>query len=95
MSPTVPAVYDLPTASLECVFHCLKTKKAPIGERVIFVQKLWTDLYHLGADAPADATLPQPGHMLAALQVNIRGGRRPEADGDSYLRIPVGKLDPR
>jgi len=37
-----------------------------------------------------DATLPLPGRMLAALQVNIRGGRLPEAeaDGHSYLRIP-------
>ena len=44
-----------------------------------------------------DATLPLPGRMLAALQVNIRGGRLPaaEADGHSYLRIPVGKFDPR
>jgi hypothetical protein len=35
--------------------------------------------------------------MLAALQVNIRGGRLPvaEADGHSYLKIPVGKFDPR
>ena len=34
-----------------------------------------------------DATLPLPGRMLAALQVNIRGGRLPEAeaDGHSYL----------
>lgn len=44
-----------------------------------------------------DATLPLPGRMLAALQVNIRGGRLPEAeaDGHSYLRIPVGKFEPR
>ncbi|RDC67725.1 MBL fold metallo-hydrolase [Rhodovulum sp. 12E13] len=44
-----------------------------------------------------DATLPLPERMLAALQVNIRGGRLPEAeaDGHSYLRIPVGKFEPR
>ncbi len=44
-----------------------------------------------------DATLPLPGRMLAALQVNIRGGRLPGAEGDghSYLKIPVGKFDPR
>ena len=44
-----------------------------------------------------DATLPLPARMLAALQVNIRGGRLPEAedDGHSYLKIPVGKFDPR
>lgn len=41
-----------------------------------------------------DATLKLPERMLAALQVNIRGGRLPEveADGHSYLKIPVGKF---
>ncbi len=44
-----------------------------------------------------DATLPLPARMLAALQINIRGGRMPapEADGHSYLKIPVGKFEPR
>ena len=44
-----------------------------------------------------DATLPLPARMLAALQVNIRGGCLPqaEADGHSYLKIPVGKFEPR
>ena len=38
-----------------------------------------------------DATLPLPKLMLAALQVNIRGGRLPEAEenGRSYLKIPL------
>jgi glyoxylase-like metal-dependent hydrolase (beta-lactamase superfamily II) len=38
-----------------------------------------------------DATLPLPKLMLAALQVNIRGGRlpEPEACGRSFLKIPV------
>ena len=47
--------------------------------------------------AARDATLPLPERMPAALQVNIRGGRLPvaEADGHSYLKIPVGKFDPR
>ena len=44
-----------------------------------------------------DATLPLPARMLAALQVNIRGGCLPEAeaDGHSYLKFPVGKFEPR
>jgi glyoxylase-like metal-dependent hydrolase (beta-lactamase superfamily II) len=44
-----------------------------------------------------DATLPLPARMLAALQVNIRGGRLPqaEADGHRYLKIPIGKFEPR
>ena len=44
-----------------------------------------------------DATLALPDRMLAALQVNIRGGRAPapEGDGYSYLKIPMNKFDPR
>ena len=38
-----------------------------------------------------DRTLPLPDLMLAALQVNIAGGRLPkqEADGRRYLKIPL------
>ena len=41
-----------------------------------------------------DATLPLPGRMLYALQVNLRGGRLPEAeaDGHSYFKIPANKF---
>ncbi|MEP7042961.1 MAG: MBL fold metallo-hydrolase [Dokdonella sp.] len=41
-----------------------------------------------------DATLPPPRLMLAALQVNIRGGRLPpsDANGLSYLRLPLNQL---
>lgn len=41
-----------------------------------------------------DATLPLPDRILAALQVNLRGGRlpAPEADGHSYLKIPVDRF---
>lgn len=41
-----------------------------------------------------DAELPLPHLMLAALQVNIRGGRLPEAEdnGVSYLRIPLNRF---
>lgn len=44
-----------------------------------------------------DATLPLPRLMLAALQVNIRGGRvpEPEANGRSYLKIPLDQFEPR
>ncbi len=43
-----------------------------------------------------DATLPLPGLMLAALQVNIRGGRLPEPDRDgrSFLKIPLNYFEP-
>jgi glyoxylase-like metal-dependent hydrolase (beta-lactamase superfamily II) len=44
-----------------------------------------------------DATLPLPRLMLAALQVNIRGGRlpEPEANGRSYLKLPLGYFEAR
>jgi glyoxylase-like metal-dependent hydrolase (beta-lactamase superfamily II) len=43
-----------------------------------------------------DATLPLPGLMLYALQVNIRGGRlpEPEADGHVFFRIPANRFVP-
>lgn len=41
-----------------------------------------------------DDTLPLPGRMLYALQVNIRGGRLPEpdCDGRAVLRIPLNRF---
>jgi len=41
-----------------------------------------------------DAILSLPDRMLAALQINLRGGNLPEAedDGGHYLKIPVGKF---
>ncbi len=41
-----------------------------------------------------DATLPLPGRMLYALQVNIRGGQLPEADaqGRAVFSIPVNRF---
>lgn len=41
-----------------------------------------------------DETLSLPDRMLAALQVNLRGGKlpEPEADGHRYLKIPLDRL---
>ena len=41
-----------------------------------------------------DRQLPMPNLILHALQVNIRGGRLPEPDGNgiSYLRLPVNRF---
>lgn len=43
-----------------------------------------------------DATLPLPKLMLAALQVNIRGGRLPDPEpcGRSFLKIPLNHFTP-
>ncbi|MCI2394125.1 MBL fold metallo-hydrolase [Aliiroseovarius sediminis] len=44
-----------------------------------------------------DATLPLPKLMLAALQINIRGGRLPDAEsnGRSYLTVPLNYFESR
>lgn len=44
-----------------------------------------------------DATLPLPRLMLAALQINIRGGRKPEpeANGRSFLKVPLDYFESR
>jgi glyoxylase-like metal-dependent hydrolase (beta-lactamase superfamily II) len=44
-----------------------------------------------------DASLALPELMLAAMQVNIRGGRlpAPEGDGHRYLKLPLNRFDPR
>ncbi len=41
-----------------------------------------------------DATLAMPALMLPAVQVNIRGGARPEPedDGHRYLKLPVNRF---
>lgn len=41
-----------------------------------------------------DATLPLPDRIMAALQINLRGGRLPPAedDGHHYLKVPVNRL---
>jgi len=41
-----------------------------------------------------DSTLPLPDRMLAALQLNLRAGRKPPAEGDghAYLKIPLDKF---
>jgi glyoxylase-like metal-dependent hydrolase (beta-lactamase superfamily II) len=44
--------------------------------------------------AARDATLALPDRMLAALQVNLRGGRLPEPEGDGhrYLKMPLNRF---
>jgi len=55
-------------------------------------------LFHYIARREArDATLALPERMIAALQVNLRGGALPAAedDGHSYLKMPVNRFAPR
>ncbi|MEI4260825.1 MBL fold metallo-hydrolase [Roseovarius sp. D0-M9] len=49
---------------------------------------------YIEARQKRDAGLPLPDRMLAALQINLRAGRLPEAenDGHSYLKMPVNRF---
>lgn len=64
---------------------------------LIFVSAMNTTAQQLNKrvrDQAWDATLPVPKLILPALQVNIRGGRLPEADanGVRYLRLPLDQI---
>jgi glyoxylase-like metal-dependent hydrolase (beta-lactamase superfamily II) len=59
------------------------------------VSKCATEAEFVALRDARDRTLPMPKLILHALQVNINAGRLPtaEADGRSYLKIPVGAFD--
>lgn len=73
--------------------------RPPLWESTVRIQKAtnihlkdgMTEDQYVRLRKARDAELPLPHLMLAALQVNIRGGRAPEPDanGRSYLRIPL------
>jgi hypothetical protein len=76
--------------------------RAPAAQSSIPAQA--RDNIHIGHDATAeafvamrtarDAGLPVPRLLLPALQVNIRGGRLPqaEANGIAYLKLPLDQF---
>ena len=73
----------------------------PMWEATVAEHKRSNKHVHDGADRNAfiaareerDATLALPDRMLAALQVNLRGGRLPPAeDGRHYLKMPVNRF---
>ena len=73
-----------------CESTVRQQRESNIHIRDGFAQSDYVDL----RDA-RDATLPLPDLMLAALQINIRGGRlpEPEANGQSYLKIPLNQFE--
>lgn len=103
---TIRAILDLPADTRLFVGHDYpKADAAPRFEatvaehraRNIHVRDGISRADFIATRDARDATLPLPARMLAALQVNIRGGRlpAPEGDGHSYLKLPVGKFAPR
>jgi glyoxylase-like metal-dependent hydrolase (beta-lactamase superfamily II) len=98
------AILDLPDETRLFVGHDYGTddRAEPAWEATVAEQK--RDNKHLGGGISKedfvrlreerDATLPLPDRMLHALQMNLRAGRapEPEADGNSYLKIPLNRF---
>ena len=74
----------------------------PAWEATVAEHKARNKHVHDGADRDEwiarrekrDRTLSLPDRMLAALQINLRGGRlpNPEGDGRHYLKLPVNRF---
>ena len=101
---SMQAILALPGDTRVFVGHDYGTenRKEPAWESTVAEQKACNK--HLGGGTPKDeyvrlreardATLPLPARMLAALQVNLRGGRLPEPEGDGhrYLKLPLDRF---
>lgn len=98
------AILDLPDETRLFVGHDYGTsdRSEPAWESTVAEQR--ASNAHIGGGVSKadyvetrearDATLPLPDRILAALQVNLRGGRLPpaEEDGHSYLKIPLNRF---
>ena len=102
---SLQAILALPEDTRLFIGHDYGTdaRETPAWESTVAEQKARN--IHIGGGVPKsdyvrlreerDATLSLPDRMLAALQVNLRAGTLPEAeaDGHSYLRIPVNRFE--
>lgn len=101
---SIQAILDLPRETRLFVGHDYgtKTRDEPMWEATVADHK--ANNAHV-KDGTAredwiarrdkrDATLALPDRILAALQINLRGGRLPdpEDDGRAYLKLPVNKF---
>ncbi|MDG4650271.1 MBL fold metallo-hydrolase [Roseibacterium sp. SDUM158017] len=98
------ALLELPDETRLFVGHDYGTqdRRRPAWEATVAEQR--RDNTHIGGGTSKaeftklrdarDATLPLPDRMLHALQLNLRAGRAPapEADGHSYLKIPLNRF---
>ena len=101
---SIQAILALPPETRVFVGHDYgaQGRDGPAWEATVADHKRANVHVHDGADREAwirarrerDATLPLPDRMLAALQVNLRGGRLPdpEDDGRRYLKLPVDRF---
>jgi glyoxylase-like metal-dependent hydrolase (beta-lactamase superfamily II) len=102
---SITAILSLPDATRIFVGHDYAPGREAACEASVAEHRAanihWKDAptrteYRAVRDA-RDATLPLPKLMLAALQINIRGGAlpEPETDGRSYLKIPLNAFESR
>lgn len=96
---SIQAILALPETTRIFVGHDYAPGRAPQCEASVAEHRAsnihWktgpTEAEYRAIRDARDATLPLPKLMLAALQVNIRGGRAPEPEGNgrSYLKLPL------
>ena len=97
---SIRALLDLPPGTATYVGHDYgKDGREVIGRSTVAEQRQANIHVHDGIDEAEfvatrkkrDVTLPLPELMLAALQVNIRGGRLPDPEpcGTAFLKVPL------
>ncbi|QQV79343.1 MBL fold metallo-hydrolase (plasmid) [Sphingomonas aliaeris] len=102
---SIRAILDLPPETATYVGHDYgKDSRDVLGRSTVADQRRDNIHVHDGIDEAEfvatrekrDASLPLPDLMLAALQVNIRGGRLPDADecGTAFLKVPLNRFGP-
>ena len=101
---SVQAILALPSDTRLFVGHDYGAsgRDEPMWEATVAEHLARNKHVHAGADRgefiatreARDATLKLPDRMLAALQINLRGGRLPDAeeDGNHYLKMPVNRF---
>lgn len=102
---SIRAILDLPPETATYVGHDYgKNGREVVGRSTVAEQRRSNIHVHDGIEEAEfvatrrerDGTLPLPDLMLAALQVNIRGGRLPDPEkcGRSFLKIPLNLFTP-
>ncbi len=100
---TIRRILDLPPDTRLFTGHdYMPNGRAPQWESTVADQRRTNIHVHDGIEEAAfvrmrmerDKTLELPALMLAALQVNVRGGRLPEPEdnGTAYLKIPLNRF---
>ncbi|WP_050526562.1 MBL fold metallo-hydrolase [Pseudorhodobacter aquimaris] len=102
---SIASILDLPEKTRVFVGHDYAPDRQAACEATVAEHRT-TNIHWKGNPSKAeyravrdarDATLSLPKLMLAALQINIRGGRMPppEDNGRSYLKIPLDYFESR